>query len=154
MVSIGPVTSETARELGMTVHVEADRHDIDGLVDALVADADAVVIITLLTDYGRDDDFVGVCHAVIAGIAPEARIVDLTHGVARHDVRAGALALRNTLPYLPHGVHVAIVDPQVGTERRAVALRSEDGRIFVGPDNGLLSLAWRAASAAWPRRWT
>jgi S-adenosyl-L-methionine hydrolase (adenosine-forming) len=103
------------------------------------------MIVTLLTDYGRDDDFVGVCHAVIAGIAPEARVVDLTHGIARHEVREGALVLRNTLPYLPKGVHVAIVDPQVGTERRAVALRAEDGRIFVGPDNGLLSLAWEKA---------
>jgi len=100
------------------------------------------VILTLLTDYGRDDDFVGVCHAVIAGIAPDIPVLDLTHGVARHDVRGGALILRNTLPYVPPGVHVAVVDPQVGTERRAVALRTEDGRIFVGPDNGLLSLAW------------
>ncbi|HEY1594338.1 MAG TPA: SAM-dependent chlorinase/fluorinase [Thermoleophilaceae bacterium] len=103
------------------------------------------MILTLLTDYGRDDDFVGVCHAVIAGIAPDARIVDITHGVPRHDVRAGALVLRNTLPYVSPGVHVAIVDPQVGTERRAVALRTEDGRIFVGPDNGLLSLAFEKA---------
>ena len=103
------------------------------------------MIVTLLTDYGRDDDFVGVCHAVIASIAPEVGVIDLTHGIARHDVRQGALVLRNTLPYLPHGVHVAIVDPQVGTERRAVALRGEDGRIFVGPDNGLLSLAWQRA---------
>jgi S-adenosyl-L-methionine hydrolase (adenosine-forming) len=103
------------------------------------------VILTLLTDYGRDDDFVGVCHAVIAGIAPDIPVLDLTHGVARHDVRGGALILRNTLPYVPPGVHVAVVDPQVGTERRAVALRTEDGRIFVGPDNGLLSLAWEKA---------
>jgi S-adenosyl-L-methionine hydrolase (adenosine-forming) len=103
------------------------------------------VIVTLLTDYGRDDDFVGVCHAVIAGIAPDARVLDLTHGIARHDVREGALTLRNTLPYLPSGVHVAIVDPQVGTERRAVALGTEDGRMFVGPDNGVLSLAWQQA---------
>jgi S-adenosylmethionine hydrolase len=103
------------------------------------------VIVTLLTDYGRDDDFVGVCHAVIARIAPEARVIDLTHGVTRHDVRDGALVLRNTLPYLPVGVHVAIVDPQVGTERRAVALRTEDGRLYVGPDNGVLSLAWQTA---------
>ena len=103
------------------------------------------MIVTLLTDYGRDDDFVGVCHAVILGIAPEARIVDVTHGIKRHDVRGGALVLRNTLRYLPHGVHVAIVDPQVGTERRAVALRTDDGRLFVGPDNGLLSLAWQEA---------
>jgi S-adenosyl-L-methionine hydrolase (adenosine-forming) len=100
------------------------------------------VIITLLTDYGRDDDFVGVCHGVIRTIHPEAQIVDLTHGVRRYAVRQGALVLRNTLPYTPVGVHVAVVDPQVGTERRAVALRTGDGRLLVGPDNGLLSLAW------------
>jgi hypothetical protein len=100
------------------------------------------VIITLLTDYGRDDDFVGVCHGVIRTIHPEAQIVDITHGVSRYAVRQGALVLRNTLPYTPVGVHVAIVDPQVGTERRAVALRTADGRLLVGPDNGLLSLGW------------
>jgi S-adenosylmethionine hydrolase len=103
------------------------------------------MIVTLLTDYGREDDFVGVCHAVIHGIAAEAHVVDVSHGIPRHDVREGALVLRNTLPYLPPGVHVAIVDPQVGTERRAVALRTHDGRHFVGPDNGLLSLAWERA---------
>jgi S-adenosylmethionine hydrolase len=100
------------------------------------------VIVTLLTDYGRDDDFVGVCHGVIRGIHPEAQIVDITHGIERYAVRQGALVLRNTLPYMPVGVHVAVVDPQVGTERRAIALRTGDGRILVGPDNGLLSLAW------------
>jgi len=100
------------------------------------------VIVTLLTDYGRDDDFVGVCHGVIRSIHPEAQIVDITHGVRRYAVRQGALVLRNTLPYMPAGVHVAVVDPQVGTERRAVALGTADGRILVGPDNGLLSLAW------------
>jgi S-adenosylmethionine hydrolase len=101
------------------------------------------VIVTLLTDYGRDDDFVGVCHGVIRTIAPEVEIVDITHGVRRYAVRQGALVLRNTLPYMPVGVHVAVVDPQVGTERRALALRTVDGRILVGPDNGLLSLAWQ-----------
>jgi S-adenosyl-L-methionine hydrolase (adenosine-forming) len=100
------------------------------------------VIVTLLTDYGRDDDFVGVCHGVIRTIHPEAQVVDITHGVERYAVRQGALVLRNTLPYMPVGVHVAVVDPQVGTERRALALRTMDGRILVGPDNGLLSLAW------------
>jgi hypothetical protein len=100
------------------------------------------VIVTLLTDYGRDDDFVGVCHGVIRGIHPEAQIVDITHGIERYAVRQGALVLRNTLPYMPVGVHVAVIDPQVGTERRALALRTVDGRILVGPDNGLLSLAW------------
>jgi S-adenosyl-L-methionine hydrolase (adenosine-forming) len=100
------------------------------------------VIVTLLTDYGRGDDFVGVCHGVIRQIHPDADIVDITHGIERYAVRQGALVLRNTLPYMPVGVHVAVVDPQVGTERRAVALRTGDGRILVGPDNGLLSLAW------------
>jgi S-adenosylmethionine hydrolase len=100
------------------------------------------VIVTLLTDYGRDDDFVGVCHGVIRSIHPEAQIVDITHGIGRYAVRQGALVLRNTLPYMPRGVHVAVVDPQVGTERRAVGLATGDGRILVGPDNGLLSLAW------------
>jgi S-adenosylmethionine hydrolase len=100
------------------------------------------VIVTLLTDYGRRDDFVGVCHGVIRQIHAEAEIVDITHGIERYAVRQGALVLRNTLPYMPVGVHVAVVDPQVGTERRALALSTGDGRVLVGPDNGLLSLAW------------
>lgn len=103
------------------------------------------MIITLLTDYGRDDEFVGVCHAVIRGIHPGAEIVDLTHGIPRHAVRQGAVVLRNALPYLPAGVHVGIVDPGVGSERRAVAVTCADGRTLVGPDNGLLSLAWQEA---------
>jgi S-adenosylmethionine hydrolase len=82
---------------------------------------------------------------VIRSIHPDAQIVDVTHGIERYAVREGALVLRNTLPYLPVGVHVAVVDPQVGTERRALALRTGDGRILVGPDNGLLSLAWDRA---------
>lgn len=98
--------------------------------------------ITFLSDYGLEDDFVGVCHAVIAGIAPEARVIDLGHGVPRHDVRTGALVLRRALPYAPAGVHLAVVDPEVGAERRALALRcTEEDRILVGPDNGLLHLA-------------
>jgi S-adenosylmethionine hydrolase len=100
------------------------------------------VIVTLLTDYGRDDDFVGVCHGVLRSIEPDLRIIDITHGIRRYSVRQGALVLRNTLPYMPVGVHVAVVDPQVGTERRGLALRTGDGRLLVGPDNGLLSLAW------------
>jgi S-adenosyl-L-methionine hydrolase (adenosine-forming) len=100
------------------------------------------VIVTLLTDYGRDDDFVGVCHGVIRSIHPDAQIIDITHGIRHYAVRQGALVLRNTLPYMPVGVHVAVVDPQVGTERRGVGLRTADGRILIGPDNGLLSLAW------------
>ena len=103
------------------------------------------MIVTLLTDYGRDDEFVGVCHAVIRGICPEVEIVDLTHGVPRHSVRQGAVVLRNALPYLPAGVAMGVVDPEVGTERRAVALRCADGHLLVGPDNGLLSLAFDTA---------
>ena len=99
-------------------------------------------VITFLSDYGHDDDFVGVCHGVIAGIAPDARVIDVTHGIPRHDVRSGALALRRALPYFPPGVHLAVVDPEVGGERRAVAVRTaQDDRILVGPDNGLLAPA-------------
>lgn len=103
------------------------------------------MIVTLLTDYGLRDEFVGVCHAVIRGACPDAVIVDLTHGVPRHSTRSGAVTLLHALPYLPVGVHMAVVDPEVGTERRAVALRCADGRLLVGPDTGLLSLAWEAA---------
>ncbi len=98
-------------------------------------------VITFLSDYGLEDDFVGVCHAVIAGICPDARVIDLTHGIPRHDVRSGALVLRGALPYAPVGVHLAIVDPDVGGHRRAVAVTLADGRALVGPDNGLLALA-------------
>ena len=102
---------------------------------------DSGPVITFLSDYGLADDFVGVCHGVIARVCPQTRVIDLTHGVARHDVRSGALILEGALQYLPVGVHLAVVDPDVGAERRAVALRVADGRILVGPDNGLLSLA-------------
>ncbi len=98
-------------------------------------------MITFLSDYGLEDDFVGVCHGVIASICPQARVIDVTHGLRRHDVLAGAIVLRNVLPYMPAGVHLAVVDPEVGGERRAVALLMADGRFLVGPDNGLLSLA-------------
>jgi S-adenosylmethionine hydrolase len=102
-------------------------------------------VITFLSDYGLADDFVGICHGVIARICPQARVIDLTHGIARHDVRSGAIVLAEAIPYTPVGVHLAVVDPDVGAQRRAVALRSGDGRRFVGPDNGLLMLAAEAA---------
>jgi S-adenosylmethionine hydrolase len=99
-------------------------------------------LLTFLSDYGLDDDFVGVCHGVIATVSPAVRVIDVTHGVPRHDVRTGAIVLRRSLPYFPPGVHLAVVDPGVGTQRRAIALRcADDDRILVGPDNGLLSLA-------------
>ena len=79
-----------------------------------------------------------MCHGVIARLCPQARVIDISHGIPRHDVQAGALALVGSIPFMPVGVHLAVVDPEVGARRRAVALSSEDGRIFVGPDNGLL----------------
>ena len=99
----------------------------------------------MLTDYGLDDDFVGICHGVIAGICPDARVIDITHGVRRHDIRGGALMLRNALPFMPTGVHVAIVDPDVGAQRRAIALLLADERLLVGPDNGVLMPAAQAS---------
>jgi S-adenosyl-L-methionine hydrolase (adenosine-forming) len=99
------------------------------------------MVITFLTDFGLQDDFVGTCHGVIAGIAPDARVIDVTHGIGPQAVLEGALVLRNTTRYMPVGVHLAVVDPGVGSERRAVAVETRSGRIFVGPDNGLLMLA-------------
>ena len=100
------------------------------------------MVITFLSDYGRGDDFVGVCHAVMARIAPDVRVIDLTHDVARHDIRVGAIVLRRSLPFAPPGVHLAVVDPEVGGRRRAVAIRcAEEDRMLVGPDNGVLMLA-------------
>jgi S-adenosylmethionine hydrolase len=102
------------------------------------------VIISFLSDFGLEDDFVGVCHGVIKRIAPETEVIDLSHGIAPQNVLQGALVLRSTLPYMPVGIHLAVVDPGVGSNRRAVALRSGGGRLFVGPDNGLLVLAAEA----------
>jgi len=96
------------------------------------------VFVTFLTDFGLEDDFVGTCHGVMKRIAPETEIIDITHGIQPQGVLQGALVLANTVPYLPEGVHLAVVDPGVGTQRRGLALRSGDGRLFVGPDNGLL----------------
>jgi len=97
--------------------------------------------ITFLTDFGLQDDFVGTCHGVMKRIAPEVEIIDITHGIAPQGVLQGALTLANTLPFMPEGVHLAVVDPGVGGSRRALALRDVSGRVHVGPDNGLLTLA-------------
>src|SRR5436305_431211 len=96
------------------------------------------MFIAFLTDFGLQDDFVGTCHGVIKRIAPDVEIIDITHGIAPQGVLQGALTLANTLPYMPVGVHLAVVDPGVGGARRALALRDGEGRIHVGPDNGLL----------------
>lgn len=103
--------------------------------------------ISFLTDFGLRDDFVGTCHGVIKRIAPDVQIVDVTHGLEPGRVLQGALVLANTLPYFPHGVHLAVVDPGVGGIRRPLALRDAEGRFFVGPDNGLLVPAAERAGA-------
>jgi S-adenosylmethionine hydrolase len=96
------------------------------------------VVITFLSDFGLADDFVGTCHGVIKRIAPETDVIDITHGIEPQSVLQGALVLASTLPYMPEGVHIAVVDPDVGSPRRALVLRTDDDRLLVGPDNGLL----------------
>jgi S-adenosylmethionine hydrolase len=112
-------------------------------------------IVTLTTDFGLRDPFVGIMKGVILGICPEARLVDLTHDVAPHDILGGALALEAAAPFFPPGsVHLAVIDPGVGGARRAVALRA-GGQVYVGPDNGVLTPAlghpgWSAVSLESP----
>jgi S-adenosylmethionine hydrolase len=96
------------------------------------------VFITFLSDFGLKDDFVGTCHGVMKRIAPDAQIIDITHGIPPTSILQGALVLANTIGFMPVGVHLAIVDPGVGGARRPLALRDGEGRIYVGPDNGLL----------------
>jgi S-adenosyl-L-methionine hydrolase (adenosine-forming) len=110
-------------------------------------------VVTFLSDFGYDDEYVGVCHGVIASRCPTAHVIDISHGVAPQDIRAGALMLRAALPYMPTGVHLAVVDPGVGLRqgshagahaRREVALATAAReQLLVGPDNGLL---WPAAA--------
>jgi len=113
-------------------------------VDAFGGSVDAVTerppFVSFLSDYGRADEFVGVCHAVMLDIAPDLRVVDITHEIPPFDVRAGALALVRAIQYLPEGVVLAVVDPGVGTDRRCLAVEV-DNAVLVGPDNGLLAPA-------------
>jgi S-adenosyl-L-methionine hydrolase (adenosine-forming) len=103
--------------------------------------------LTFLTDYGLEDAFVAVCHAVALQVAPDLQITDITHLVPLGDVRRGATVLAQAVPYFPPAVHVAVVDPGVGTARRGIAVEA-GGSLFVGPDNGLLSVAVAAAGGA------
>lgn len=96
------------------------------------------MFITFLSDFGLKDDFVGTCHGVMKRLAPDAQIIDITHGIPATSILQGALVLANTVGFMPVGVHLAIVDPGVGGPRRPLALRDAEGRIYVGPDNGLL----------------
>jgi S-adenosylmethionine hydrolase len=106
------------------------------------------MFVTFLSDFGLQDDFVGTCHGVMKRIAPEVQIIDITHGIPPRAVVQGALVLANTVPYMPPGVHLAVIDPGVGGSRRALALRDGEGRFYVGPDNGLLLPAAERAGIA------
>lgn len=117
------------------------------MVDGTMSSEEMGTIVTLLTDFGTADGYVGAMRGVILSRAPNAQIVDLTHDIAPQDVRAGAWALRQASRTFPAGtIHVGVVDPGVGTERRAIAVEQR-GTVFIGPDNGLLSLAVPAGDA-------
>lgn len=100
--------------------------------------------LTFLSDYGLEDEFVGVCRGVIKRFAPQVEILDIAHGINPQDVLAGATVLAQAVPYMPPAVHLAVVDPGVGTRRRAVVLGTKAGPVLVGPDNGLLHPAAHA----------
>lgn len=107
--------------------------------------------VVFVSDLGLRDEFVGVCHAVIARISPSSAVIDISHGIAPHDVQAGGLVLAESLRFAPaDAVGLAVIDPGVGTDRLAIAVQTGSGRQLVGPDNGVLSLAWRADGG--PRR--
>jgi S-adenosylmethionine hydrolase len=94
-------------------------------------------VITLLTDFGLDGA-AAICRGVMLGICPDAQIVDIAHTIRKYAIADGAFVLRISLPYMPVGVHIAVVDPGVGTERRAIGIRADRGDVLIGPDNGLL----------------
>jgi S-adenosylmethionine hydrolase len=99
--------------------------------------------IVFLTDYGLGDEFVGVCHGVMERIAPDVTVIDLTHAIPREDVVQGALTLGRAVRFMPDdAVYLAVVDPGVGSDRRAIGVACASGAVLVGPDNGLLSMAW------------
>ena len=95
-------------------------------------------MISLLTDFGLRDPSAAICKGVILGITPDAQVIDISHEVRKYAIRDGALLLWSALPYLPIGIHVAVVDPGVGTARRAIAMQVARGDTLIGPDNGLL----------------
>jgi len=101
--------------------------------------------IVFLSDFGLGNEWVGLCHSVMSGIAPHCPIVDLSHLVRPLEVASGAILLADSMPYIAESaVVLAVVDPNVGKDRE-VAIETASGRHLVGPDNGLLSLAWEAA---------
>lgn len=106
-------------------------------------------IITLTTDFGLADSYVGVMKGVILGIAPQARIVDITHDIQPQNVTHAVYMVETFYRYFPAGtVHLVVVDPGVGSERQAVALQTPEA-VFVGPDNGVFTQVWQDACARW-----
>jgi S-adenosylmethionine hydrolase len=95
-------------------------------------------VVTFLSDYGLQDEFVGVCKGVMLKIAPDLRLVDIHHYILRQDIRHGAIVLQQSVGFMPESVHLAVVDPSVGSERKAIAVETQSGQTLVGPDNGLL----------------
>ncbi len=104
--------------------------------------------VTFLSDYGLDDIFVGVCKGVMAQRAPHLQVIDICHMVQPQDVLHGATVLAAAMPYLPTAVHVALVDPMQNEPARGVAVEAADGSVLIGPDNGVLSLAWQTLGGA------
>jgi S-adenosyl-L-methionine hydrolase (adenosine-forming) len=102
-------------------------------------------IVTFLSDYGLEDEFVGVCHGVMLRIAPHLRVIDLHHNILRQSIRHGAIVLEQSVRYTPDAVHLAVVDPSVGSQRKAIAIETGWGEMYIGPDNGLLLPACRAS---------
>ena len=94
-------------------------------------------VVTFLSDYGLEDEFVGVCHGVMIGIAPQLKIIDVNHNILRQDIRHGAIVLEQSIPYLPDSVHLAVVDPTVGSHRRAVAVETGCGETFADSRSAL-----------------
>jgi S-adenosylmethionine hydrolase len=98
-------------------------------------------VVTFLSDYGLEDEFVGVCHGVMLRIAPWLKLVHVHHNILRQDIRHGSIVLQQAIAFLPEAVHLAVVDPSVGSARKAVAIEAGSRAVFVGPDNGLLVAA-------------
>lgn len=102
-----------------------------------------ISLIAFISDFGLEDAYVGVVKGVIAGISPNAKVIDLTHDIPAGDIRRAAVTLWQAAPYFPSGtIYLGVIDPGVGTQRKAIICRSPDG-LFVGPDNGLVSYLWQ-----------
>src|SRR4029450_8204561 len=151
----GHVRRVPAAEAGRDRHVQRPRHRLaHGEPVGPSSDADHGISraacwglmerpIVFMSDYGLADEFVGICHGVVIRIAPQVRVIDLTHAIPRHDVVIGAMALGRSAPFMPKdAVYLGVVDPGVGSARRPVAVACRSGALLVGPDNGVLSMAW------------